>query len=176
MSPRLQALLAALPARQLNLILTGAVLIVAMLAWSVGLRAPLAAYRLHAATLATLEANAAGLPARAAPAAPTAAPTAPLPVPNPLALIAAVSRSAGTNGVTVSSAAQGPQLTVAALHLHTLDITASGSYAALMAWLAAIEAEQPAVGIAGFELQPGATPAARQIRLQLTIYDIGTPP
>jgi type II secretory pathway component PulM len=177
MNPRLQHMLAALPARQLNLILVGVVLIVAMLAWSVALRAPLAAWRQQGAVLAALEASAPA--AQAATTAPPVAPAAPVQavaVPQPLDLIAAVSRSARKTGVAISSAAQGQQPNVAGLRLQMLDIAASGSYGAVLAWLADIEATQPAVGINGFELQPGATGSERQIRLQLAIYDIGAAP
>lgn len=176
MSPRLRQMLAALPARQLNLILTGVVLIAAMLAWSAGLRAPLAAYRQQGAALAALQAAARkGPPAAALPDAAQPPAAAPAPAPQPLELIAAVSRSAGRHGVTVSSAAQGPQLKLAGLRAQTLDIAAGGSYGALMAWLAEIQAGQPAIGIVGFELQPG-TAGVRAIRLQLAIYDAGTVP
>src|SRR5690606_4592323 len=108
------AALAALPARQLNLMAIGVVLIALALAWSVGLRAPLAAHAKQRKALATLETRAATTRANApapAPAVPASAPasaasTAPLVAPAPLALIAAVSRSAAHAGVTVSSAAQ----------------------------------------------------------------------
>jgi type II secretory pathway component PulM len=100
-------------------------------------------------------------------AQPVAAPTAPA----PLALIAAVSRSAAQAGVTVSSAAQGAEQQVAGLRLHTVDISASGSYAAILAWLADIEASQPAVGIVRLALSADDAGDRRRISLQLAIYD-----
>ena len=52
MSPKLRDLLVALPARQLNLVVGGAIVIALLLAWTLALRAPLAAYRQHKAALA----------------------------------------------------------------------------------------------------------------------------
>lgn len=177
MNPRTRAMLAALPARQLNLILVGLVLIAAMLAWSLGLRGALAEYRQLKLTLATLEAAGPGPnqpPAAPLPAAPAA--DAPATAPAPLALIAAVSHSAAQAGVTVSSAAQGPRLTVGPVAMHTIEIEANGSYEAIMAWLDGIETRQPAVGVIQLELQPDAAGTRRHLRLQLAIYDTGAMP
>lgn len=176
MRPGIGEALAALPARQLNLVAIGTVGIALALAWSIGLRAPLAAHAQQRKVLATLEARAATASVHALPApapaseAPTAS-AAPLVAPAPLALIAAVSRSATRAGVTVSSAAQGGQQQVAGLRLHTLDIAAGGSYAAILAWLADIEASQPTVGIVQLSLSPGDAGDQRRISLQLAIYD-----
>ena len=178
MTPGLREALAALPARQLNLMAIGAVGVALALAWSVGLRAPLAAHAKQRKALATLEARAtASTPPVAAPAPtaasgdPVATPVAAPPPPAPLALIAAVSRSAAHAGVTVSSAAQGAGQQVAGLRLHTVDISASGSYAAILAWLADIEASQPTVGIVRLALSADDADDRRRIALQLAIYD-----
>lgn len=178
MKPQLMQTLAALPARQLNLLAVGVVLIAAALAWSVGLRGPLAAYRLQSQTLATLQAAAgAPTPAAAAHPAPAAAVAPqPKPAPAPLVLIGAISRSAARAGVAVSSAAQGAQYQLADLRVHTLDVAASGSYGAILDWLAEIEASQPAVGIVQLKLQPEATGEQRSVKLQLAIYDSGEQP
>lgn len=173
MKPDIRAALAALPARQLNLLAIGVVAIALTLAWSAGLRAPLAAHAQQRRALATLEADASGASAAAMPpaaATPTAA-AAPAIAPAPLALIASVSRSAARTGVSVSSAAQGGQQQVAGLRLHTLDISARGSYAAILAWLADIEASQPTVGILQLTLAPEPDGDKRTIWLQLAIYD-----
>jgi type II secretory pathway component PulM len=178
MSPKLRDVLAALPARQLNLIVGGVLVIALLLAWTLGLRAPLAAYRQHKAALATLEAASANNPV----AAPLAAPGAVIPptvapiAPEPLALIAAVSHSASQSGVAVSSAAQGVARTVGGVRLLTVDITASGSYAAILDWLAAIERQQPTVGINALTLEAPEDTDERSATLQLVIYDTGTPP
>ena len=185
MSPKLRDLLAALPARQLNLIVGGVLVIALLLAWTLGLRAPLAAYRQHKTTLATLEAANANAPVAAPPAAPggavptmlpAVAPTIAPVAPEPLALIAAVSHSASQSGVTVSSAAQGAARTVGGVRLLTVDIAASGSYAGILDWLAAIERLQPTVGINALALEAHEDTDTRSATLQLVIYDTGTPP
>ena len=184
MKPGMREALAALPPRQLNLIAIGVLLIVLALAWSLGLRAPLAAHAKQRKALTTLEARAAvagnnapaPAPAAAASAAGAAPSAAPLVAPAPLALIAAVSRSAAQAGVTVSSASQGARQQVAGLQLHTLDIAASGGYAAILAWLADIEASQPSVGILQLTLAPDDAGDKRRISLQLAIYDTEATP
>lgn len=165
---RLRAALAALPARQLNLIAAGVVAIAALLAWSLALRAPLAAYRQQGLGLAALQASAAAMATIPAPAAPlTAAPPA---APTPLALTAAISRSAKEAGVDVLAAAEGAGASVAGLRQQTLHVTAAGSYPAVLAWLDAIERTQSAVAILQLDLQPEETGPRRKATLQLAIY------
>ncbi|HEX8604544.1 MAG TPA: hypothetical protein VF774_17995, partial [Pseudoduganella sp.] len=101
----------------MNLLCIGIVAIAAMLAWTVGLRGPLATYRQQRTALTTLEAAAASMAntqagiatASAAAAAPGNQAAVTVAAPAPLALMAAVSRSARLAGVEVSSAAQGPE-------------------------------------------------------------------
>jgi len=179
MRPQLHDQLAALPARQLNLIAIGVVAIVLLLAWTVGLRAPLAAYRQHSAALAALETGATTPAAGAQPHAPGAPAAVSMPAPlapEPLALVGAISRSATQGGVTVSSAAQGAERTLAGVRLRTIDVAASGSYAAIVDWLGAIERQQPTVGINALALEADDHAERRMITLQLVIYDTGTPP
>ncbi|TWI69760.1 type II secretion system (T2SS) protein M subtype b [Pseudoduganella lurida] len=175
MNARWKTALAALPARQLNLLVAGAIAIAAALAWTVALRAPLANFKAQRATLVTLQATAAATAAqpRLAPlAAGAAAAAAPAAAPDPLALIGAVSRSAALAGVGVSSAAQGAEQTAGGLHLQVLDIAATGSYAGIQAWLEDIEHSQPAVGILQLELRPDETGQHRHVKLQLAIYSL----
>jgi len=176
MSPKLRDLLVALPARQLNLIVGGAVVIVLLLAWTLGLRAPLAAYRQHKTALAAMEASGAAAPVAASPSAPAPAITPAATPPEPVALIAAVSRSATQSGVAVLSAAQGAQRTVAGVRLLTVEIVASGGYGAVLEWLATIERQQPTVGMQRLTVEASPDTDDRAITLQLVIYDIGTPP
>lgn len=176
MSPKLRDLLAALPARQLNLIVGGAIVIALLLAWTLALRAPLAAYRQHKAALAALEAAGTATPGAAPPMASAAAITpAPAP-PEPLALIAAVSRIAAASDVAVLSAAQGTQRTVGGVRLLTVEIVASARYTALLDWIAAIERQQPTVGIHRLTVEAADDTDDRAITLQLVIHDTGTPP
>jgi len=176
MSPKLRDLLVALPARQLNLIVGGAVVIVLLLAWTLALRAPLAAYRQHKTTLATMEASGAAALVAPSPSAPAPAITPAAAPPEPVALIAAVSRSATQSGVAVLSAAQGAQRTVAGVRLLTVEIVASGGYGAVLDWLATIERQQPTVGIQRLTVEAAPDTDDRAITLQLVIYDTGTPP
>jgi type II secretory pathway component PulM len=165
--------LAAMPARQLNLLAIGAVAIVAALAFT-AMRAPLANLRVQQARLAAL--NAAPSFAPSAPGLPPAAAPKPVAMPTPLALIAAVSAGAREAGVTVASAVPGTESRVAGLRRQTLDIEASGSYDAIVDWIAAIEAKQPSVGVVRLELRPAAEEPRRQLRLQLAAYSTGSPP
>lgn len=166
MNQALQQSLAAMPARQLNLIAAGLIAIAAALAWTLAIRAPLAALRIQQVQLAAL---AAANPGNAAPPASLTAAPAAAPAPAPLDLIAAVSASAHANGVTVGSATPGVERSVAGMHLQTLDLEASGSYAAILGWLGAIEADQAAVGFTRLSLRP-AQDEARTIQLQLGTY------
>ena len=176
MSPKLRDLLAALPARQLNLTVGGAIVIALLLAWTLALRAPLAAYRQHKAALAALEAAGTATPGAVPPMAfPAAITPAPAP-PEPLALIAAVSRIAAASNVAVLSAAQGAQRTVGGVRLLTVEIVASARYTALLDWIAAIERQQPTVGIHRLTVEAADDTDDRAITLQLVIHDTGTPP
>lgn len=179
MNARLHSALAALPARQLNLLCIGVVAIAAMLAWSAGVRAPLAAWRQSRAALTVLQDTAAamaGVQPGTVPVAGSAQPAPPPAVPTPLALIGAVSEGARLAGVTVSSAAQGPERPMAGLHQQAIDITTTGTYPALQTWLADIERTQPTVGIVQLDLQPGTAGAQRKAVLQLAIYGPPSPP
>jgi type II secretory pathway component PulM len=174
MTPALQRSLAALPARQLNLLAIGIVAIAAALAWTLAIRAPLATLRLQQARVAALDASRplAPAPALSAPGAPAQAPLA---APTPLDLIAAVSASARDAGLAVGAAAPGPERTIAGLRQQTLDIEASGSYGALVDWMAGIEKNQPTVGITRLSLRPAQEAGRRQAQLQLGIHAQVTP-
>ena len=177
MSPKLRDLLVALPARQLNLVVGGAIVIALLLAWTLALRAPLAAYRQHKAALAALEAAGTATTSAAPPSASAAAAITPAPAPpEPLALIAAVSHIAAASNVAVLSAAQGAQRTVGGVRLLTVEIVASARYTALLDWIAAIERQQPTVGIHRLTVEAADDTDDRAITLQLVIHDTGTPP
>ncbi|WP_323142555.1 hypothetical protein [Massilia phyllosphaerae] len=189
MTPSLRHALAAMPARQLNLVAIGAVAIVAALMWTLAIRAPLAALRQQQIRLVSLRAAqanaplplpagvpaagspAAGSPAAGSPAAGSATALPPLPAaPAPLALIAAAGASARAAGLTVGGAVPGAQRSIAGLRQQTLDIEASGSYGAILEWLDGIEARQPAVGIVRLNLRPAPDEPRRLVQLQLGAY------
>jgi len=169
--------LAAMPARQLNLVAAGTIAIVAALLWTFAIRAPLAAMRQQQVQLAALNAAraAAPLPVPLSPAAASAGaavapPAAPAAAPAPLALIAAVSASARDAGLVVGGAVPGPQRSVAGLRQQTLDIDASGGYGAILDWVADIEARQPAVGFTRLTLRAAPEEPHRLVQLQLAAY------
>jgi type II secretory pathway component PulM len=171
MKPTFTHTLAAMPARQLNMLAIGIVAIAVALAWTLALRAPLTALRLQQVRLAGLSAAAAGTGAAPQAAAVSAAALQPPPAaPAPLDLIAAVSASARAAGLAVGSAVPGPERSVAGLRQQTLDIEASGDYSAILAWLDDIEARQGAVGITHLELRPAPDEPRRQVQLQLATY------
>lgn len=169
MTPFLRKALAAMPARQLKLIAAGIVAIAAALTWTVAIRAPLAALRQQKARVAVLEAERASAAAlRTAAAGLDAAP--PLPAaPAPLELVAAVSGSAHDAGLAVAVATPGAERSVAGLRQRSLQLEASGSYAAILDWLAAIEARQPAVAVTRLALR-AQDDGRRQVQLQLGAY------
>jgi hypothetical protein len=170
MTPSLRQALAALPARQLNLVAIGAVAIVAALMWTLAIRAPLAALRQQQIRLVSLRVAQANAPAPLPAGSPAALP--PLPAaPAPLALIAAAGASARAAGLTVGGAVPGAQRSIAGLRQQTLDIEASGSYGAILEWLDGIEARQPAVGIVRLNLRAAPEEARRLVQLQLGAYE-----
>jgi len=175
MTPSLRQALAALPARQLNLVAIGAVAIVATLMWTLAIRAPLAALRQQQIRLVSLHAAQANAPLPLPlplPAAGSATALPPLPTaPAPLALIAAAGASARAAGLTVGGAVPGAQRSIAGLRQQTLDIEASGSYGAILEWLDGIEARQPAVGIVRLNLRAAPEEARRLVQLQLGAYE-----
>jgi len=175
MTPALRQALAAMPARQLNLIAAGFVAIAAMLMWTLAIRAPLALMRTQQAQLASLAA-AQAVPAAARPGdTPAALPALPA-APAPLALIAAVSASARAAGLSVGGAVPGPERMVAGLRQQTLDIEAGGSYGAILGWLDDIEARQPAVGITRIALRAAEEEPHRLVQLQLGAYGAAEQP
>jgi hypothetical protein len=78
--------------------------------------------------------------------------------------------------VAVLSAAQGTQRTVGGVRLLTVEIVASARYTALLDWIAAIERQQPTVGIHRLTVEAADDTDDRAITLQLVIHDTGTPP
>lgn len=170
MTPSLRQALAAMPARQLNLVAIGTVAIAAALMWTLAIRAPLAALRQQQVRLAALQPAQAHAPAPLPAGAAAALP--PLPsAPAPLALIAAAGAAARTAGLTVGGAVPGPERSIAGLREQTLDIEASGSYGAILEWLDGIETHQPAVGIVRLNLRAAQEEPRRVVQLQLGAYE-----
>jgi len=173
MSDQLYSTLARMPARQLRLMAGGVLAIALMATWALALRAPWQALRAAQTRLAA--------------AAPVIA-TVPTPVPVPaanasdraaarpagpttvLALIGALDASARRNGVAVTATAPLPIRVVAGLSEVPLDVQASGTYAALQAWLADIGREVPTAAVGRIDLLPGSAPDRRAARVHVALY------
>lgn len=178
MSPAWIDKAARLPARQLHLLGAALLLCAGAALWLYALRAPLAGLRAQrdeqarleaagadpgrlAAQLARVEAGAAVLAQRlgrvkAGPAAP-----------QQLALIEAIGKLAAGNGVALTGAAPVPEQPVLAFAQSGFDADASGRYAALLAWMGAIERAGPGLSIAGFEM--GAAKARGQVEVKVRV-------
>lgn len=176
MNDTVYAALARMPARQLHLLAAGIVAIAAMGTWTLAVRAPWM-------TLRTVQARLVATPA--APASAAAAPRAAAPAltqleraaaaraagpDSALGLIGAIDASARRHGVAVTAAQPLPVRTVAGLRELPLDVQASGTYAALQAWLAAIERDLPAAALGQVDLQPGTAANRREAKVHVALY------
>lgn len=172
---------AALPVRQLHLAGGGLLLIVVAALWFYALRAPLAGLRtvraeharlagsggdprLLAAQLALLRADSAAL-GRTVGAA-TSGKAAPLVV----QLIADVSGLAARHQVTLGGSSPMAEKKTVGFEQSGVEVSASGRYADLVAWLDAIEKARPNLAIDGFNMQPGDTPGQVNITLRIAAY------
>lgn len=190
LSRRLTDWLTRMPARQLHLLLGGALAVVLALLWTVGVRAPLAQLRLQQAekTRMALVANdpaqlarqLAGLGAQIAAlesfldsqaggarGAKTAS-EAPEPAQVQLRLIGAVEQAAARHGVQLRGAVPVAARTVAGFKEVSVSIEATGSYQALMAWMA--DADSASLAVVSFALDPGESAAARVVKIRIAAY------
>jgi len=184
---------AALPARQLHLAGAGLLLIVGAALWFYALRAPLTALRavraeqaqlaqaagdprLLAAQLAQLAADSRQLeqrlgagpgqasgPALAQASAQTSAQAQ-------VRLVGSLGALAREQGVTVHGVAPAPDEMALGFMRLGFDVDASGPYAALLAWMNAIERSQPNLSIAGFDMRTGTAPGQVAIRIRIAAY------
>lgn len=172
---------AALPVRQLHIAGAGLLLIVVAALWFYGVRAPLTKLRAVRAEHATL-AQSGGDPRVLAAqlvalqgdseelarkvGAGAAGPVAPLVV----QLIADVSGLAARHQVTLGGASPTAEKTTVVFEQFGIECNASGSYANLLAWMAAIEKSRPNIAIDGFTMQAGDTPGQIDITLRIAAY------
>ena len=184
---------AALPARQLHLAGAGLLLIAGAALWFHALRAPLTALRavraeqaqlaqaagdprLLAAQLAQLAADSRQLeqrlgagsgqasgPALAQASAQTSAQAQ-------VRLVGSLGALAREQGVTVHGVAPAPDEMALGFMRLGFDVDASGPYAALLAWMNAIERSQPNLSIAGFDMRTGTAPGQVAIRIRIAAY------
>lgn len=184
---------AALPARQLHLVGAGLLLVAGAALWFYALRAPLTALRavraeqaqlgqaagdprLLAAQLAALDADSRQLAQRlgAAPGQPSAQSSAQTPAQTPaqaqVRLVGSLGALAREQGVTVHGVAPAPDEMALAFVRLGFDVDASGPYAALLAWMDAIERAQPNLSIAGFDMRPGTAPGQVAMKIRIAAY------
>lgn len=181
MKAALMAALARMPARQLNLLLGGALAIVLALLWTFALRAPLAVLRAQRAELArigpvagpaqaalalgALETEVAALAAKLGMAGGAGAANA-----LQLRLVKEAERAAARHGVVLRSAAPGPARSVASFAEVAIDVEAAGSYQALVAWMGEIEGGAGALSVVSFELRAGDSARQRIVRIRMAAY------
>jgi hypothetical protein len=170
--------LAAMPARQLHLMGAGVLLIVAAALWFYTLRAPLAALRAVRADQAGLVAAAGDPRLLAAQVAALDADTQALAkriggVPGQSAAQQAVGMLgeagalAQAHGIKLHGAAPAPEQQFLAFTEIGVDTQASGSYAALLAWMQAIERSPAGLSIAGFDMHAAETPGQVDMKIRI---------
>jgi Tfp pilus assembly protein PilO len=184
MMARLLRVLGALPARQLHLLGGGLLLILAASLWTFALRAPLAQLRTVRAEQLRLEAGGADPRLLAAQVAQADSAIAALsarmgtgtgtgkPAPDHLlvALVGAVNRLALAHGIGVTAVTPTQNVQTMVFDEVGFEAQVSGSYSALLAWMAAVEAAQPNIAIAGFEMQPAKTPGQILMTVRIAAY------
>lgn len=189
MMARLLRFLGALPARQLHLLGAGLLLILAACLWTFALRAPLTALRVVRAEQQRLEAGSADPRLLAAQLAQVDGAIQTLSVklglhavhPAPaqmlVALVGDVNRLALAHGINVTAVTPAPDGQTMVFDQVGFEAQASGSYGALLAWMAAIEAAQANIAIVAFEMTPAKTPGQIHMTLRIAAYrpQEGTP-
>lgn len=182
MSARLFRAMGALPPRQLHLIGAGLLLVLAASLWTFALRAPLAALRLVRAEqqrLDTASADPVLLTAQLAQADGAIktlstrlglGATHPAPAQMLVALVGDVNRLALVHGIAVTAVTPAPDGQTMVFDQVGFEAEATGSYAALLAWMAAIESAQANIAIAGFEMAPAKTPGQIHMSIRIAAY------
>jgi len=172
---------AAVPPRQLHLVGIGLLLVVAAALWFYGLRAPLAELRAVraeqarfdsvagdpralVAQLAALGADAGRLDTRLGAARGRGASQ------QVVELVADIGALAQAHGVTLHVATPAPEEQVLAFVQSAVDADVSGSYAALLAWMAAVEDARPNLAIAGFDMQASKTPGQVDMKIRIAAF------
>lgn len=172
----------AIPARQLHLLGAGLLLIVAAGLWTLLLRAPLAQLRtvhaeqqrlaaggvdprLLAAQLKQLDTDVDAVSARLG-----VNKSHPAPAQMLLALVGDTNRLALAHGITVNGVTPMQDGQTMVFDQVGFAVDATGPYSALLAWMAAVEAEKANIAIAGFDMQPAKTPGHVTINLRIAAY------
>lgn len=182
MTARLVKTLGALPARQLHLIGGGLLLVLAAVLWTYGLRAPLTQLRAVRAEQQRLEAGGADPRPLAAQLAQLdteiktlstrlgLGATHPAPAKMLLTLMGDVNRLALAHGITVNGVTPSQDVQTMVFDQVGFELDANGSYSALLAWMAAIEATQVNIAIAGFDMEPGKSAGQIHLKIRIAAY------
>jgi len=172
---------AAIPARQLHLMAGGVLLVVAAGLWSYALRAPLAALRivraeqakletaagdprLLAAQLAALDADTRSLEKRIGGVAGRSA------TQQAIGLLGEIDALAQVHGIRLHGTQPAPERQVLSFTQAGFDIEASGSYAALLAWMQAIEQSPAGLSVAGFDMHAAKTPGQVDMKIRIAAF------
>lgn len=181
MNPELIRKAAKIPPRQLHLLGAGLLLVAAAALWFYALRAPLTALRtvraeqqrltaagnnptLLAAQKAMLDTDIEALSRKLGATPGKPAPQA------VVSLIGDVSQLAVVHGITLHGANPAPEQKTVIFDQAGIDAVASGSYHALLAWMAAIEATRPNLSIDRFEMRAGKAPGKVEINVRIASY------
>ncbi len=181
MNPAWIAKAAAIPARQLHLVGGGVLLLTAVSLWTYGVKAPLAELRtvkaeqqrlgalgsnpqLIVAQLAALNQGTEALAQRLGSGA--AQTSTPLMV----SLIRDAGALAGTHGVRLHSASPASGQTSLAFEQVGVDADATGTYAGLLAWMAAIERARPNLSVASFDMRAASTPGQIDMKIRIAAF------
>jgi len=172
---------AAVPARQLHLVGAGLVLVAGAALWSYGLRAPLAELRAVRAEQARFDSAAGDPRALAAQLSALGADAGRLDArlgavrgrdaaQQLVELVGDIGALARTHGVTLHVATPAPEEQVLAFVQTAVDADVSGSYATLLAWMAAVERARPNLAIAGFDMQASKAPGQVDMKIRIAAY------
>jgi Tfp pilus assembly protein PilO len=171
---------AALPARQLHLLGGGVLVITAAALWFYGLRAPLANLRTVRAEQATLEVAAGDPRLLAAQLAAIDKDTRALaqragglpggPARQAVGLLGEIGTLAQLHGVRLHGTQPAPERQLLSLTQTGFDIDASGSYAALLAWVQAIEQSPAGLSVAGFDMHAAQTPGQVDMKIRIAAF------
>lgn len=179
---RMTQALKAMPARQLHLVGGGLLLVLAACLWTVALRAPLAQLRTVRTEQQRLEAGGADLAMLTAQVAHSDAAIEvlsarlgmgaahPAPAQLLVALVGDANRLALVHGINVTAVTPAPEARTLGFDQVGFELEATGSYTRLLDWMAAMEAEQANIAIAGFEMQPAKAPGQIQLKIRIAAY------
>jgi hypothetical protein len=85
-------------------------------------------------------------------------------------LVGELGKLAQANSVTLHGIVPAPEETVLSFTQAGFDAEASGTYAALLAWMGAIERAQPNLAIAGFEMRPAEAPGQVAMKIRIAAF------